>query len=204
LTIEDGTTFGTLHRKGRLPLLDEDSAARMFLALGEHLQRRGFEHYEISNYARDGHYSLHNLGYWHGRDYLGVGCGAWGTVSREGGGVRYRNTRNIDHYLARSADWHNLDLVAATDPVHRPLVEQIETIDAATRLNERILLGLRLGSGVDLDEAAEQCGAVAWTDTRTKAVERLVARGRLLREGSRIRIAQDAWLLADATISELL
>lgn len=204
LTIEEGTSFGTLHRKGKLPLLDEDTAARMFLALGESLEQQGFEHYEISNYARDGQYSVHNLGYWQGRDYVGLGCGAWGTVTNHGRGVRYRNTRNIDHYLAHSADWQTLDLLTPADPVHRPLVEQVETIDAQVRLSERILLGLRLKSGLDVDEAAAQCGAAMWTSTRSKAVERLVARGRLLREGSRIRIAQDAWLFADATISELL
>jgi oxygen-independent coproporphyrinogen-3 oxidase len=209
LTIEEGTSFGTLHRKGRLPLLDEDTAARMFLALGENLERHGFEHYEISNYARDGHYSTHNLGYWQGRDYLGLGCGAWGTLSNTAGGLRYRNTRSIDHYLASSTDWAKLDLTLPAMPslrpsLHRPLVEQVETIDAVMRLSERILLGLRLKSGLDLDEAANQCGAVAWTAERSKTVDRLVARGRLLKEGSRIRIAQDAWLFADATISELL
>jgi oxygen-independent coproporphyrinogen-3 oxidase len=204
LTIEEGTSFGTLHRKGKLPLLDEDTAARMFLALGEKLEQHGFEHYEISNYARNSHYSVHNLGYWQGRDYLGLGCGAWGTVTEEGHGVRYRNTRSIDHYLARAADWSTLNVLAVQDAAHRPLVEQVETVDATTRLSERLLLGLRLKEGVNLDEASAQCAAVAWTPARTKAIDRLVARGRLQREGSRIRIAQDAWLLADATISELL
>jgi oxygen-independent coproporphyrinogen-3 oxidase len=204
LTIEEGTSFGTLHRKGKLPLLDEDTAARMFLALGKSLEQQGFEHYEISNYARTAHYSVHNLGYWKGRDYLGLGCGAWGTITQAGQGVRYRNTRSIDHYLGHHADWNTLNVLAAKDAQHRPLVEQVETVDAATRLSERILLGLRLKEGVDLDEAAAQCGAVAWTPNRTKAIDRLLVRGRLQREGSRIRIAQDAWLFADATISELL
>lgn len=204
LTIEEGTSFGTLHRKGKLPLLDEDTAARMFLALGESLERQGFEHYEISNYARSSHYSVHNLGYWQGRDYLGLGCGAWGTLTREGIGVRYRNTRSIDHYLARAADWDALELSSPQVAVHRPLVEQIESIDATTRVSERILLGLRLKAGVDLDEVAAQCNVAAWTPQRSESVDRLVARGRLLREGSRIRIPQDARLFADATISDLL
>ncbi|HEX2882187.1 MAG TPA: coproporphyrinogen III oxidase family protein, partial [Polyangiaceae bacterium] len=141
---------------------------------------------------------------WRGRDYLGLGCGAWGTVTENGQGVRYRNTRSIDHYLAHSEDWHTLNVLALQNGAHRPLVEQVETVDATTRLSERILLGLRLKEGVDLDEAAEQCGAVAWTPARSKAIDRLLARGRLHRYGSRIRIAQDAWLFADATISELL
>jgi oxygen-independent coproporphyrinogen-3 oxidase len=204
LTIEEGTSFGTLHRKGKLPLLDEDTAARMFLALGESLEQQGFEHYEISNYARTSHYAVHNLGYWQGRDYLGLGCGAWGTVTHEGIGVRYRNTRSIDHYLARAADWDALDLASPQVAIHRPLVEQIESIDATTRVSERILLGLRLKAGVDLDDVAAQCKTTTWTPARSEAVDRLVARGRLLRMGSRIRIPQDARLFADATISELL
>jgi len=200
LTIEEGTVFGTLHRKGRLPLLDEDSAARMFVALGENLERAGFEHYEISNYARQGHYSVHNLGYWSGLDYLGLGCGAFGTVTRGGAGLRYRNTRDIELYLARSSDWGKTDLGKA----ERSLVDYVEPIDAKTRLSERILLGLRLKSGLDLDEAGAQSNAPAWTPSRLKALDRLVARGRLLREGSQIRIPESAWLFADATISELL
>jgi oxygen-independent coproporphyrinogen-3 oxidase len=133
-----------------------------------------------------------------------LGCGAWGTVTENGQGVRYRNTRSIDHYLAHGADWDTLGALTVQDPTHRPLVEQVETIDAATRLSERILLGLRLKEGVDMDEAAAQCEAPVWTPARTKAIDRLLARGRLHRDGSRIRIAQDAWLFADATISELL
>jgi oxygen-independent coproporphyrinogen-3 oxidase len=204
LTIEEGTSFGTLHRKGKLPLLDEDTAARMFLALGESLEQQGFEHYEISNYARSSHYSVHNLGYWQGRDYLGLGCGAWGTLTHDGIGVRYRNTRSIDHYLRHATDWNALDLSSPQVAINRPLVEQIESIDATTRVSERILLGLRLKAGVDLDEVAVQCNTTTWTRARSEAIDRLVARGRLQRAGSRIRIPEGARLFADATISDLL
>src|SRR5690606_34737842 len=80
LTIEPGTQFGARHRQGRLPLLPEETVARCFRAIESTLSERGLSHYEISNYAKPGHEARHNLGYWKGRHYLGVGCGAWGTI----------------------------------------------------------------------------------------------------------------------------
>ncbi len=101
LTIEPGTQFGALARKGKLPLLEEAAVADSFLAVEETLEHAGFEHYEVSNYARNGARSRHNLGYWLGRDYLGLGCGAWGTLSSGEQRVRYRNTPSPrSRYLA--------------------------------------------------------------------------------------------------------
>ena len=80
LTIEPGTRFGALDARGKLPLLDDALVAESFEQVSQFLQASGFEHYEISNYARPGLRSVHNVGYWTGRDYLGVGTGAYGTV----------------------------------------------------------------------------------------------------------------------------
>jgi len=83
-------------------------------------------------------------------------------------------------------------------------VSDTELISAETAFSERLLLGLRLAEGVDLDEAARETGAPAWTDERERAISRLVRSGRLAREGSRITIPRDAWLFADGVIRELL
>ncbi|HTM45188.1 MAG TPA: radical SAM family heme chaperone HemW [Polyangiaceae bacterium] len=206
LTIEAGTAFGALHKKGRLPLLDEDTAARMFLALDDQLSPLGFDHYEISNYAKAGHYSRHNLGYWLGWDYLGIGCGAWGTITENGMGLRYRNTQSADRYITASRDWPQTDLRASAKSKGEAvgLIDQTEILDAETRLRERILLGLRLHGGLDLEQAAQRATAEAWTPARRQAVQKLTSRGRLAQEGNRIWVPKEAWLFADATISELL
>jgi putative oxygen-independent coproporphyrinogen III oxidase len=186
LTIEPGTVFGTRAKSGKLPLLGDDLVADSFLAIDEALTEAGFEHYEISNFARQGHRAEHNLGYWRGDDYLGLGTGAWGTVTRDGTRVRYRNTPSPERYLAGQDEM------------------ETEVIDDETALKERILLGLRLATGVDLGREARALGLSPWNPERERAAERLVKRGRLAREGDRLWVPKSAWLFADGTISELL
>lgn len=186
LTIEPGTQFGARARTGKLPLLGDDLIADSFSAVDEALTEVGFEHYEISNFARAGHRAAHNVGYWRGNEYLGLGTGAWGTVTRDGARVRYRNTPSPERYLAGQDEM------------------ETEPIDAETALSERILLGLRLVEGLDLARDAEELGVAPWNPERERAADRLVKRGRLVRDGARLWIPKSAWLFADGTISELL
>lgn len=199
LTIEPGTEFGARARKGRLPLAHEDDVAKSFSALDDALGAAGFDHYEISNFARSGHVAEHNLGYWRGDDYLGLGTGAWGTLSTARGRMRYRNTPSPERYLATR--WSDAPLDAAG---LNHAQSALERIDAETELSERIMLGLRLAGGLDVAEAARQIGAEAWPRRRAFAAERLIQRGCLARDGERVWIPKDAWLLADGTIAELL
>ncbi|MDI1449702.1 radical SAM family heme chaperone HemW [Polyangium sp. 6x1] len=196
LTIEPGTQFGELSRRGRLPIASEDGVAETFFAIEEALGAAGLGHYEISNYAREGHEARHNLGYWRGHDYVGLGCAAFGTVSGRGAGVsagfalRYRNAIDPARYM-RAA------LAGEAE------VESEEPLDPETRLRERIMLGLRLREGFDLERSAAEVGAEAWTPSRKQAAERLVKRGKLTIEGGTIRVPRDAWVLADGIAAEL-
>ncbi|MBM4363373.1 MAG: coproporphyrinogen III oxidase family protein, partial [Deltaproteobacteria bacterium] len=199
LTIEPGTRFGELARKGRLPLAPDGAVAESFLAVREALAARGFEHYEVSSYARPGERSRHNVGYWTGLDYLGVGAGAYGTVTLSRGRVRTRTTPAVDRYTASSGAW------ATTDPyAEGPLVASLEELSPAALLSERIMLGLRLAEGLDLDAAGRELGLDPWTPERRRAVARLSDRGRLVAEGGRLRVPVEATLLADGTIAELI
>lgn len=196
LTIEPGTDFGARAKKGRLPLLDEAKVADSFTAVDETLTRAGFDHYEISNFARQGHVSRHNLGYWRGHDYLGLGTGAWGTVRLANGRVRYRTTPSPDRYLAAS---FGAPFAEATDSC-----AVVEPIDAETALRERIMLGLRLAEGFNLDAAANELGVAALPTPRRKGLERLKSTGRIELADGRLRIPKSQWLFADGIISELL
>ncbi|MBM4373698.1 MAG: radical SAM family heme chaperone HemW [Deltaproteobacteria bacterium] len=190
LTVEAKTRFGELDRRGHLPLVGDDRMAATFLATSRALEARGFEHYEISNFAKPGERSRHNVGYWLGHDYLGLGCAAYGTVTRGASALRYRNAPNPERYLAR---------IAARE--FEP--HEAEELDAEARLRERIMLGLRLREGLDLEAAAEEVGAEAWPRERVRATRELVSRGRLVHDGSRLRIPREAWLFTDGTAAAL-
>jgi oxygen-independent coproporphyrinogen-3 oxidase len=187
LTIEPGTRFGELARRGRLPLADDGRVADAFLAIDEALAARGLVHYEISNYAAPGEEARHNLGYWRGEEYLGLGCGAYGFVRNELGGVRWRNEIDPARYLERAGCGSMSE----------------EPLDAETLLRERIMLGLRLATGFDLEAAAADLGVVAWTDERSREADKMLKSQRLIREGAILRIPNKAWLFTDDTAARL-
>jgi putative oxygen-independent coproporphyrinogen III oxidase len=191
LTIEPNTRFGELARAGRLPQVGESVMAETFVAIGEALAERGFERYEISNFSQPGERSRHNVGYWRGDDYLGVGCAAFGALSHDdGSALRYRNPPNPEKYLEHAArrDW---------TPHER------DELDGETRLRERIMLGLRLREGLDLETCAAELAVEPWPKTRRDAAQRLSERGRLVIEDGWLRIPPDAWLFADGTAADL-
>jgi oxygen-independent coproporphyrinogen-3 oxidase len=191
LTIEPNTRFGELSRQGRLPLVEEAEVADSFLAVGEALAMRGFEHYEISNYARTGERSRHNLGYWRGHDYLGLGAAAFGALATQAGhALRYRNPPKPERYFAMIAR-------GALEP------HETDALDPDTRLRERLMLGLRLSEGLDLEQAAAELGVDPWPSTRRRRADDLVSRGRLIVEAGRLRIPPDAWLFTDGTAAAL-
>jgi putative oxygen-independent coproporphyrinogen III oxidase len=199
LTIEPQTAFGALAKKGRLPLAPDSSVADSFVAVDEALGRLGLEHYEISNFARPGHAAEHNLGYWRGLDYVGLGCGAWGTVTRQGRRFRYRNRPQPQGYMESA-----LALPPGDAAALRSLESEGEALAPETLLSESLMLGLRLAEGVDVEQAAVRTGATMWTHDRRRSAQRLIARGQLEEQGPRLSIPKPSWLFADGIISELL
>lgn len=202
LTIEPGTQFGALHRKKQLPLLADDQVANSFNAVSSTLQDAGFSHYEVSNFAKEGARSRHNVGYWQGEPYIGVGCGAWGTLpaAQPGTQVRYRNTVVPERYLSlRDFPAPSAELTGPALPF-----QQLEVLGAETLLSERLMLGLRLQEGVSVSQLEQELGVPVLTPQRQKQIDRLRLRGRVELEGDRLRIPHAAWLFADGTIADLL
>lgn len=183
LTIEPGTQFGERKKRGLLPMADDGVVADAFLAIEKTLEARGLRHYEISNYAAPDHEARHNLAYWHGDEYVGLGCAAYGRV----GGVRYRNELDPKKYVAKA---------------DAPTIFT-EELDALALLRERIMLGLRLDGGMDLGRAGRELGIDPWTKDRVKAIDAQIARGRLVRRGDVIEIPRAAWLFTDDVASRL-
>jgi len=199
LTIEENTRFGALHRTGHLPLLEDELVAQSFEAVASALADAGFEHYEVSNYARPGERSRHNVGYWRGRDYLGLGTGAVGTVTLPGGRLRYKNLLSPERYLAA----YRAGSEDTFDPFAAHLTER-EALDGETSLKEAVMLGLRMREGIAPGELEAATGAAFWTRDRSRAVERLTGNGLLERRGTRLAIPDAHWLLADGIVRDLL
>jgi len=197
LTVEPNTRFGALHAQGKLPLLDDALVAQSFNLVSAALGDLGFEHYEVSNFARDGHRSEHNQGYWLGRDYLGLGTGAYGTVTLDDCRLRYRNFISPERYLSA---W-NSDTI--TDPFGALSIEQ-EILDPKTSVDEALMLGLRLIDGIDLAEVARVRGEPPINQQRLTCVAKLLAQGKLKQTGSTLQIPKQHWLFADQIVRELL
>lgn len=190
LTVEPGTKFGELARKGRLPIAEEDATCDAFLGIEAALKERGLLHYEVSNYARPGFEARHNLGYWRGADYLGLGCAAYGCFDA----TRYRNHAEPTAYVAGTKT-----LRSGAPSVGDGVTMLVEPLDRETLLRERIMLGLRLSEGVELDLDDER----VLTPARRRALERLVREGNVVMDGSRVRVAHDRRLSTDGIAARL-
>jgi oxygen-independent coproporphyrinogen-3 oxidase len=156
LTIEDGTPFAALHRAGKLIVPEPELADRLYEVTQEMCAAAGLPAYEISNHARPGEESRHNLVYWRYGAYLGLGPGAHGRELRPEGRVATFNERGPEDWLAR---------VRATG---RGLVEAT-ALTVEEQADEMLLMGLRLAEGVDLGRLA----AVGGVRIEERAIARL-------------------------------
>jgi len=199
LSVEPGTALASAQARGQVPAIDEGQAADAYRAASDVLTQLGFEHYEVSNFARPGQRSVHNTTVWSGGIYVGLGPGAVGMMEDRKGAVRYRNQPDPQAYMQAMERVNRLPWNVAGGPV-----QWVEELDAATRMRERIMLGLRVAEGVDLGALEQELGVPGWTDRRRRAVCRLQARGRLVVEGDRIRIPRQAWLWEADTVARLL
>jgi coproporphyrinogen III oxidase-like Fe-S oxidoreductase len=143
-----------------------------------------------------GEESRHNLGYWRGLHYLGLGTGAYGCVPTGAAAVRYRNEVQPEKYMYVTQKHAGQEMLDALTVLQ-------ETLDAPTRLRERIMLGLRLAEGIDIDAAATALGCVGMSPARERELDKLLARGRVVRSGSHVRMSAAAWLFADDSAARL-
>ena len=180
LTIEEGTIFAQRQRQGLLKPVADDWQARTLEWTDARLVTAGYEHYEISNYARLGYRSRHNWGYWTGVPYLGVGLGAHSFIA----GKRFWNTRDLNAYLD------------AMDQGQSPCAGE-ETISPDAARRERLWLGLRTIEGVKL--TAEEVGRLQGS-RRFADLEKV---GYAVLESQRLRLTRAGFLLADALSLEL-
>ena len=191
LTIEPGTQFATLHARGAFTLPEGEAAARLYAATAEEAGRFGLRAYEVSNYARPGAESRHNLAYWRYGDYLGIGPGAHQRLLLDGRMLATRRHRAPEEWAAR---------------VERDgdgTVEE-EVLTPAERAREALLMGLRLAEGVDPARIEARSGLPFAAAVDGAALAALVAEGFLVWRAGRLCATQEGMLRLDAILPLLL
>ena len=180
LTIEDGTPFA--RRKAELPLPDEESARKMYFDGIRFLSDRGFRQYEISNYARPGYESRHNLKYWNCEPYLGFGPAAYSDFQ----GVRFGNLR---------------DLAAYTDS--KDITAERESPSLWERANEYVMLRLRLSDGVSVAAFEARFGG-SFAASFGNALERYVPGGFVRKMPDGYALTPEGMYVSNSILSDIL
>lgn len=175
LKVEEGTPF---YENGVTPA-DEETDRAMYKAAAEYLKTAGFEQYEISNFAKAGYKSKHNLKYWHCEEYFGLGAGAHGYLSLGGVPERTENEHSVDGYIEKINR-------SGTGTVNKTVLtdEDMKT--------EKIIMGLRLTEGIE--ESLLPVSKTEW----------LIKGGFMERCGSRIRLTARGFDVSNAVLTELI
>lgn len=180
LTYEEDTDFLEKLKSGEYSECD-DLNAELYVTAESILEKNGYEHYEISNYGKSGHRSVHNEAYWSGKDYLGLGAGATSTVNR----TRWSNIKNTSLYVDSLKKKSTLPF------------RETEQLDDDALLLEKLALGLRRSEGVSLKDL----GSVTRLDEKMAVLE---TNGYIIATADRLVLSNEGRMLVDPIVLELL
>ena len=186
LTIEPGTRFATLAAKGALTLPDGDLAADLFELTQDRTRAAGLPLYEVSNHARPGAESRHNLTYWRYRDYAGIGPGAHG---RRGGLATVRRKKPENWIAAVDRNCHG--------------IEREDVLTPDERVTEALVMGLRMREGVDLARIATLGERTIGEVVRLDTVALLARQGLVAHDGDRLTLTPAGFPVLDAVLREV-
>jgi oxygen-independent coproporphyrinogen-3 oxidase len=186
LNYEKGTPLWKQRRRGEVRPLGEDEELRLYAAAIDGLEAAGFEHYEISNFARPGRRCRHNQVYWANHAYFGFGMGAARYVL----GRREINTRDLQGYLRKIGNGE-------------PATFQTEELEPEERARETLAIGLRRAEGINRAAFQNQTG-FALDDVAGEAIVRHVDLGLLADDGQSVRLTRRGQYVADGVIERLL
>ena len=182
LSVEDRTLF-----KKRAVAVDEDLCREMLAAAYERLARAGYRHYEISNFARPGAESIHNIHYWRDGSFIGIGCGAAGYI----GGRRYQNEEVFARYLRR--------VEAGEKPV-----ASSERLTGKEKAGERLLLRLRLLDGCELDPGLRELFGAEFAGLEERGLVETVRFGGCAQCPPTLRLTREGMFLANEVFREFV
>ena len=187
LTIEEGTRFATDVRQGTFTPLPDDPAADLFTLTRTMMNAAGLPAYEVSNHAKPGEESRHNLTYWRYQDYAGIGPGAHG---RRGGvaTTRHKKPENWLAAIERQGDG----------------IAEARALGVEEQAAEALLMGLRLAEGIDPQALTErfQMGTQAMLEAR--AVAQYQRQGLVWQKGARVGVSEAGMLVLNSLIAELV
>lgn len=186
LIIEEGTPFYEKYAEHPELLPDEETSREIYLWTGRFLKEAGYEQYEISNYAKPGKESRHNLKYWERGDYLGLGLGAASMVRN----IRMSNTKDMRTYLER-----------CDKP--KTMREDVQFLEEPRQMEEFMFLGLRKTRGVSKKEFKRIFGR-EMDMVYEKALHKCLENGMLLEHKDRIFLSEEGTLLSNMVLSEFL
>lgn len=186
LIIEEGTPFYEKYAEHPELLPDEETSREIYLWTGKFLKEAGYEQYEISNYAKPGKESRHNLKYWERGDYLGLGLGAASMVRN----IRMSNTKDMRTYLER-----------CDKP--KTMREDVQFLEEPRQMEEFMFLGLRKTRGVSKKEFKRIFGR-EMDMVYEKALHKCLENGMLLAHKDRIFLSEEGTLLSNMVLSEFL
>jgi oxygen-independent coproporphyrinogen III oxidase len=185
LTIEEGTRFGKMKEQGKLIETDEETSISMFSILTSECAKRGFVHYEISNFAQEGFFSLHNSSYWKQVLYLGLGPSAHSF----NGHSRQWNISNVKKYI---------------NSINKGVVPfEMEELDIRTMFNEYVMTSLRTMWGIDLDFVERRFDR-EMADYLVNISDRLVRYGLIVNNKKTLVLTDQGKMISDNIISQLL
>ncbi len=183
LTIEPQTPFGRQAQRGTLHEIDPEVSRAQFVLLRELLCGAGYEHYEISNFARPGYRARHNSHYWDGTPYLGIGPSA----HSYDGNRRQWNVANLSRYLELMPQGRSYET---------------ERLTPETQYNEYVMTRLRTADGLRGEDLATRFGARASRHFLRQA-EKFIASGALVADSGTYRIPPEEWFISDGVVSDL-
>ena len=192
LTIEPGTQFHADRISGAV----EADAAALYEITGETLALAGLGGYEISNHARPGDECRHNLAYWRGDDYIGIGPGAHGRLSTTTP-TQARETHAIQEIRAPGAWLEAAESTGGGSQKRLPL-------GAGERIEELVMMGLRLAEGISARRFTRQTGRALGDCVDSGTVKGLVEAGFLIADEAGMRATPEGWLRLDAMLARLL
>ena len=187
LTIEDGTAFARAEARGDIKAVDSDESADFYDLVRDRLITESFDHYEVSNFAKPNHRSKHNLAYWQGRDYVGVGPGAHGRLTLEG--TRYATIAEMQPKEYR-------DKVAVSGLG----IAEKEVLSRTAWAEEYLLMGLRIEAGISLARFEEISGE----GVAIQAIKHLTDDGLIIQTGDTLKTTLQGRLLLNAVTEKLL
>jgi len=185
LTVEPKTALENWISKGKVISPKEEEQNREFYYLTDFLKDNGFEHYEVSNFAKPGFYSRHNSSYWKYKEYLGIGPSAH---SYNGFDVRSWNVANNQQYIKKLSS--------------KNLAKEEELLSQEDQFNEMIMIGLRTIWGVDLESLNSKFSDQILEQFRNEIKSKL-EEGILMTENNHLKIPEKHWFMADGIASDL-